>query len=503
MTGPRILAIDLGTSACKVGIFEDGLITAEASEPIRTTHPGPGRAEQDPDAWWAAVVRLVRSVRVASGGASVDGIGVCAQSDSLVPLDAAGRAVGPCMLWMDGRGVAELERAVHTLGAAAIMRRTGLRPGINFTAPKAAWLAHHRPAIYARTAWLTQPKDALVARMIGRAVTDPSSAARSLLYDIDASTWDRELIEAFGLNRERLPPVEPSAALAGRLSREAAGELGLPTGTPVATGAADRAAEALGVALAGDDTLVSTGTATGVVRAITRRLADDDAVITPSHAIAGERIAMLSQPTSGTILDWFGRLVSDAASLSDLEAEARDSPLGANGVIVLPYFMGARSIRWDPSATGTMHGLTLATTRGDIARAIVEGVAFEINACLDRLTTVSGPSRRLLLAGGAHRSTLWSQVLVDVTGLPGVRYADDDAALVGAMLLAVGAIGASDDLRATARSRLVVAASYLPRPTAHDQYRQLAIRFEALSVATRHSSLAVVPGWTNADARIR
>ena len=141
----RILAVDLGTSGCKVGIFEDGVLTGTAAAPVSTDLQVAGWAEQDPDAWWSILVGIVRVVHGQLGRPPIDAIAIVGQSDSLVALDASGRAVHPCILWMDGRGVDELRRAVDEVGLDVVRRRTGLRPGLNFTAPKAAWLCSQPP----------------------------------------------------------------------------------------------------------------------------------------------------------------------------------------------------------------------------------------------------------------------------------------------------------------------------------------------------------------------
>lgn len=494
MKGPRILALDLGTSGCKAALFDDGRHVSGAAVPLATNHPGPGLAEQDPDAWWDALISVTRSTLAAAGGAGPDALAVTGQSDSLVALDGDGLAVRPCLLWMDGRGAEALDRGVARVGEAELQRRTGLRPGRNFTAPKAAWLAANEPEAYARTRWLVQPKDALVARLTGTVVTDPSSASRTLLFDVGRGAWSEDLVAAFGLDADRLPPVQPSDAAAGTISATAAQALGVAAGTPVAVGGADRAVEALGIGLGGTETMVSTGTATGVVRAMAPGSAmDDPAVISPCHVIAGERLAILSQPTSGTVLDWLTELLlGDREAVEALAAEAAASEPGAKGVVVLPHLMGARSVRWNPDARGVIAGLNLGSTRGDLARAVIEGVSFEVRACLARLDAALGPTDRLLLAGGAHRAPLWASTLIDVTGVPGVRFADRDAALVGAMLLGSSSIGAGDgDLRARARRRLTEAQSYAVDADNHRRYARLADRYEALYRATSGPDLVV------------
>jgi xylulokinase len=480
----RLLALDVGTSGLKAGLYEDGALVRTAHEPLTTRHPGPGLAEQDPEDWWAAMVRTVRCVTGGVEGGSVEAAGITGQSDSLVAVDAKGTPVWPCMLWMDGRGLEQLDRAVSSLGASEIRRVTGLRAGVNFTAPKAAWLRVHEPSAFSRARWLLQPKDYLLLRLVGNAVTDPSSASRYLAFDRLASRWWPEMLGALDLPNGLFPPVVASDDLAGHVTREAAAELGLRAGLPVAAGAADRAAEALGLGIDTSEVMVSTGTATGVVRPIGRTVdVVDPAIITPFHAVRDEVLAILSQPTSGVVLEWFAGIAdggdgSRGEMLARLAREAEASAPGAQGLLVLPHFMGARSIRWEPAARGAIGGLTLATTRGDIARAIIEGISFEVAACLERLAAAAGPPARLVLTGGANRYSIWAQTLVDVAGTGGVRYGDRDGALAGAMVLAGGAVGAWSDLRGAARLRLRSDAAFTPDPDRHATYCRLRERYE-------------------------
>jgi xylulokinase len=482
-----LLALDLGTSGFKAGLYDDGVLVATAHEPLTTTHPGPGLAEQDPEEWWAAMVNTVRCVSIRAEGVPVDAIAITGQSDSLVAVDARGTPVWPCMLWMDMRGIEQVERAIRALGGDEIRRVTGLRPGPNFTAPKAGWLRAHEPSAFVRARWLLQPKDYLLLRLTGHAVTDPSSASRFLAFDKLAFCWWPEMLAALDLPAALLPPVVPSDSVAGHVTPYAAAELGLTAGIPVAAGAADRAAEALGVGIDASEVMVSTGTATGVVRTIEVEVdVSDDAIITPFHALRNETLAILSQPTSGVVLQWFAGLVDggehscdDAIARLAIEAEA--SPPGSNGLLVLPHFMGARSIRWQPEARGAIRGFTLATTRGDIARAIVEGVSCEVAACLEHLAAAAGRPARLVLTGGANRASLWAQTLVDIAGIGGVRYADREGALAGAMVLAGGAAGAWSDLRGVATGRLRPDAVFSPNPDRNAVYRDLRQQYEEFS----------------------
>ena len=475
-----IVAIDLGTTNAKVGVFDGPRLLATASRAIQTVHPGPGRAEQDPDGWLATVGPTVHEACAAAGAGSVDAIGLTAQSDSLVVVGNDGRAMGPSLLWMDDRGTAEAARFERDLGRAAIHRRTGLRSAANYTAAKAAWLKEADPDRFARARWMLQPKDYVHLRLTGVPATDPSSASRTLLYDLETGDWWPDAVAAAGLSATQLPPLAPSASSVGTLTAEAGRLLGLPSGIPVVIGAADRAAEALGLGIGGPECMISTGTATGVALAVP--LAErpvDDRITSPAHAIAGEALALLSIPTSGATVEWLAGIRGSRARdrIGSLTALAATSEPGARGVTVVPTFHGARSFRWEPRARGAIVGLDLGTSLADLARAFMEGIAFEVAACLAVLERAHGPIDHSRLTGGGFASPFAGQLLADITGRPAHRSGERDAALVGAMLIAGQAIGRWTDPRAQAVARLGAGRVLVPRSELQAAYAAAADRY--------------------------
>lgn len=482
-----IVAVDLGTTSCKAAIFVDGRRTASAARHLATAHPGPGRAEQDPEAWLDEVAATVREVCEATGTKTIDAVGLTAQSDSLVVAGPDGRSLRPSLLWMDARGTDEAAGFEQLVGRGRIHRHTGLRSAFNFTAPKAAWLREAEPAIFERTRWILQPKDYLHLRLTDAAITDPSSASRTLAYDRLAEAWWPEALEGFGLSPALFPAVAPSASMNGSLTRAAGRRLGLPAGTPVVLGAADRAAETLALGIAGSAAMVSTGTATGIVMTIPgSRDVDDDRITTPCHAVPGESLALLSIPTSGAIVEWLARVTRsrDRDPMRSLMRLAARSEVGAGGAIAVPNFMGARSFRWQSGARGALVGLQLGTSAGDIARAVAEGIAFEIAACLGVLRMSVGAIDRLVLTGGGYADAFACQLTADITGLPARRFGERDGALVGAMLLAGQAIGACDDAHAESTARVGRGRSFTPEPELHARYADLALRYEEAVAAT-------------------
>lgn len=462
-------------------MFLDGRLVASASRTIATRHPSPGQAEQDPETWVDSAAACVRDACLRAEFRSVDAVGLTAQSDSLVVVGSNGRASRPALLWMDGRGVAEAAQFEAAMGRGTVHERTGLRSSANYTGPKAAWVRHAERRLFDRAHWLLQPKDYLHLRLTGASATDPSSASRTLLYDLQSQSWWPDALEAFGIPARLLPPIVASASGDHVLARATARALGLSAGTPVIVGAADRAAEALGLGISASTAMVSSGTATGVALAFPRaNQVTDDRVTTPCHALPDELLALLSIPTSGAILDWLARLTAgrERHPVRSLLRDAAGSSPGARGVVAVPTFAGARSFRWEARARGAIMGLELGTTRGDLARAVVEAIAFEVSACVGVLREAVGPLDRLFLTGGGHSDPFVCQLMADVTGVPAVSFGDRDAALAGAMLLAGAGIGAWQDPRSTAADRLGRGTLFEPDPVLNETYRGLAGRYE-------------------------
>jgi xylulokinase len=479
-SGPRIIAIDLGTTNAKVALFDGPRLTSIARGQIATSRQGTGRFEQDPGDWLATIANCVRDVLARQGQRTVDAISLTAQSDSLVTVGDDGQALGPCLLWMDERGAVEASRFEAELGRTEIHRRTGLRSALNYTAAKAAWIKGAEPERYARTRWFLQPKDYLHLRLTGVPATEPSSASRTLLYDLDGETWWADGLAAFGLSASGFPAVVPSASSVGGLTREASRLLGLPAALPVVIGAADRAAEALGLGIGGREAMISTGTATGVALAGPRVVRPhDDRITTPAHAIADETLSLLSIPTSGAAVDWLAGIgrFRGRDPIRSITGLAATSDPGARGVTAVPSFGGARSFRWERAAHGALLGIDLDTSLADLARALMEGIAFEVALCMDVFEQAGQVVIETRLTGGGFASPFACQLMVDVTGRPAYRAGERHAALAGAMVLASQVVGVSSDPRAFAVARRGRGRRFEPRPEAQSDYTAAARRY--------------------------
>jgi xylulokinase len=483
----HILTLDLGTSACKATLFTHaGQVAAQAATEYETAHPAPGWAEQDPETWWqaaqAGVLRLPPDLRL-----RISAVGLSSHRGGVVPMDGHGRPLGPCIIWMDRRSTAEVQALVLAFGRERLHRITGLVPDTEFAASKLLWLRTHAPRVFEEARLYLQPRDYLYYRLTGTPATDYTLASRTMLLDLDRREWWREGCEFVGVTPQHFPPIYPSAAAPHRLSSAAAEALGLPSGTPVALGAGDRPCEVLGAGAAGGWIMVSTGTTTNVSAAIVGRPERvDHRVMCSLHAVEGMTVLEQGMAVSGAILRWFrDTLLGGRHDYATLDALASDVPPGADGLLFLPFMMGARATRWNPAARGVWFGLTEAHGTGALVRSIMEGVAYELRACLDVLGEMAVPVSGILAVGGGARSALWTRLFADVTEYPVRVPTQTDAASLGAMLLAAAATGTAGRIELAARSINPIAASITPDPGVARRYRELSARYTRLYEALR------------------
>jgi xylulokinase len=445
------LAFDLGTGGSKVAaIRADGHLLGGAFRPIDTVFSDDGGAEQDTDQWWdgiiSAVVELMASIDVDQPCA---GIGITGQWGSTVPLDAAGSAVGPCMLYTDNRG-AQWSKAL-TGGRIAIsgytptniarwLRLAGGAPNPDGNDPTghAQFLEHARPEIYARTAALVEPVDYIGMRLTGCLAATPASMVASWLTDNRRGApteFNRTLIHLARRDRSRLPELRPTGALLGPLSAAAASELGgspfLPAGTPVVCGVPDLHTAAMGAGAVADFAGHIAISTTAWVSApvpfkktdINRQMASVPGLRRGSYLIAN------NHETGGAALRWlrYSVFTTDAESsgYDAITEEAASAPAGSGGVIFCPWLNGERSPVSDSNLRACFLNVSLSTTRAHFIRAVLEGVAYNALWMLEATEKLAGRQLDgLRLLGGGAISQLWCQIHADVIGRP-IMQVDD------------------------------------------------------------------------------
>jgi len=461
------LGLDLGTSSLKALVLDaEGrtLSLATAGYPLDTPHPD--WSESDPTAWWAAAVEATAQALHAAGQPVIVGIGVAGQMHGVVVARADGTPLRPAILWSDGRATRFHGRY------DALPAETRRRLANPFMAGAAgvtlAWLAEHEAAVLRRARWALQPKDWLRTRLVaGSPVTDPSDASATLLWDVPADTFARDVAVTWGIDLRLLPAVRPSGSVAGPLTGAAARALGLEPGIPVAVGAGDTAAAALGtgfVTPGGVQLTLGTGAQAVAMRA---SASVDHTGRTHLYRAAtdGRWYAMAAVQNAGLALDWARRALG--AEWMEVYASLPDDALAPDAPLFIPHVTQERSFQPYPGPGAGWVGVNLHHGRADLLASALEGVAFGIRLALDALPGAHGTAI-VRLAGGGSVDPGYRQLLADVLGRDLETVEGHAATARGAALLGGVAAGwwPSVDAAARAVSPSAPGATTRPRRTA-------------------------------------
>ena len=413
------IGLDLGTSGVKAVLLSaGGDLLAEAIAPLELQRPQPLWSEQHPADWLAAVDQVMRALRDAAGAerwARVVALGAAGQMHGAVLLGADGAVLRPAMLWNDGRSQAQCEELERREPASR--RITANRAMAGFTAPKLLWVAEHEPKLFARVAKVLLPKDWLVLQLTATMSSDCSDAAGTLWLDVGRRRWSEAMLAATGLRLHHMPELHEGCDAVAPLLPHWCAAWGLPAGVRVAAGAGDNAAGAVGVGVTRPgDGFVSLGTSGVVFVATADASANPErGVHTFCHALPDTWHQMAVMLSASSSLAWLGGITG--ASPSALLANLPVGQLREQAPLFLPYLSGERTPHADPAATASLLGITAATTRDDLAYAVIEGVVFSFADGLAALIEAGARPSRLLAIGGGARSDTWLQLMADTLAL--------------------------------------------------------------------------------------
>jgi xylulokinase len=443
---PLILAIDLGTTEVKTGLFTtDGRLVRLARAGYPTIRGQAGVAEQDAETWWAGIARTTREL-VGYEPAAILAVCCVGQGPTLVPTDAAGIPTGRAVTWLDTRATAEVDELVALTG------RFSWELGV---LPAALHLEREAPAALGAVRWYLNAWEAIACRMTG--IAAETRLAGQLRADPDD-------VAASGIRVERLPPVIAAGQRLGDLQPGRAIELGLPPGTPVVAGMVDAYASFFGAGLLQAGDAVDTGgTSGGFAVYADRALAIPGSFCAPAP-IDGLWVLGGAMNATGKALDWLGGILDGNAGIEALLAEAVVVPAGSAGLVFLPYLAGERSPIWDPAARGAFVGLTLGHTRGHLVRAVVEAAAFALRHVIGPIVAAGATVDELRVSGGPAQSLAWNQLKADVTGLVVAVPRVAETAVLGAAVAAAAGMAAYPDLVAATRAMVAIERRLAPDP---------------------------------------
>ena len=432
MSNGYLVGVDIGTYSSKgVLVKTDGTLVASHAVPHGMDMPSPGFFEHDADrVWWHDFVEIIENLLQKTGidPKQILGIGTSAIGSCVLPIDEKGRPLRPAILYgIDTRATREIEYLESKLGKSEIFKKSGSHLSSQASGPKVLWIRNNEPDVYENTRWFLTSEAYLVYRLTGKASIDIYTAAGyTPLYDVYKREWVEEAANLI-TPLERLPKAYWSYEVVGEVTAEAAKETGLAEGTPVVAGTTDAAAEAIsaGVADFGDMMLMFGSSIFFIMK--TAELVETEHFWSANFLEEGTFAFLGGMSTGGSLTTWFREQFAQfevekekeggEKAYAELAKLASASPIGSKGLVALPYFEGERTPLHDPKAKGMLFGLSLKHTKGDVYRAILEGVAFGIRHNVEVMSEEGVQPKRILAVGGGTKNPLWLQIVADVCNI--------------------------------------------------------------------------------------
>ncbi len=477
-----LLGIDFGTGGCKVTVIDpSGAVVESASGEYPTRHPRPAWAEQAPADWYRVMCdvlnRLKRRRHIAA-------VALDSYTHGAVLLDRSLNVVRPTIIWTDQRSVKEcaaLKRDHFDL----IFKTAFQAPTPTWTLPQMLWLRNNEPRALKRTRHILFVKDYVRYLLTGEMACDSVEAQGTLFWDMRAGRWSDALCDLAGIPPAALPRIGRPTDLAGVITARAAADTGLRAGTPVILGASDSAVEDYAAgAVAPGQCVLKLATA-GNVNVMTAKARPHRETLTYSHVVPGLWYTVTATNAAAVCQRWYRDTFSAPGTHYDeLDRLASGSPPGSNGVFFHPYLQGERSPYWDANLRGSFTGLSMANTRGDYSRALLEGVAYSLRDCYRTIERMKLPVREFLLIGGGAKSPLWSSIVCDLFNKPVKCPSCCDASFGSALLAGVGT-GVFADETAAIRQCLTFDRDLTPKPERADFYAERFRHYRAI-----HDALA-------------
>ncbi len=466
MTKEYLLGIDIGTYESKgvITTLEGEVVSTQVS-PHQMLIPKQGWAEHDPEVvWWGDFVSITKRLIEDSGvdPKHILGVGCSAIAPDILPVDEKCNPLreGGILYGVDTRATEEMAELNAHLGADVIFKKTGNMLSSQSTGPKILWLKKNEPDIYKKAYKFVTASTFLVARLTGNFVIDHLTGSFCLpLYDFEKRIWDDSLTKDI-VELERLPELLWADEVAGTVTAEAAAQTGLAKGTPVVVGTADAASEAVSVGVTNPgQMMLMYGSTIFMIEVLDKPVTDERLWATP-YLFEGTSALLAGMATSGALTRWFrDKISADLVAAeeaggnnaySELTQQALEIPPGSEGLIVLPYFSGERTPINDPKARGVFFGLTLAHTRAHLFKATLEGIGYGVRHHLDVMESIGAHPAEVIAVGGGTKSSLWLQVVSDISQIPqqvpavtlGASYGDAFLAGMGA-----GVFSSSKDIK--------------------------------------------------------
>lgn len=426
-----LIAHDLGTSGDKATLFTtEGVLKNSITVPYKTHFFNSNWSEQNPEEWWQAFCQANYQLLIGIDKKQVAGLAFSGQMMGCVPVDKNGNALRNAIIWADQRSQIQERHLREQINEWEFYQITGHKISSSYSLEKLMWIRDNEPEIFSKTFKMLQPKDYIINRITGEFVTDYSDASGTNCFDLNTFQWSQRILDCAGIARELLPEAYPSTHVAGVVRKEIAETCGLEPGTMVVIGAGDGVCAAVGAGSIRENMAFNYLGSSAWIAYTSKKPVYDPLMRTYNwaHMIPGYITPNGTMQAAGNSYQFIKDLLfndkmfeletadSNNTIYSLIDSAIESSPVGANGLLFLPYLLGERSPRWNPDARGAFVGLKMEHTKGDLARACVEGVAMNLCIILDIFRS-STSFTCMNVIGGLAQSQVILQILSDVYGL--------------------------------------------------------------------------------------
>ena len=450
----HLLGLDVGTTGCKAVVFDlEGNIKGYGFHEYDVICEKPGWAEQDPERVWQLTKEVIRKAVSESGVKDIRALSLSVQGDAVIPVDRDMRPLHNTLLGMDYRSVRQGEYCAERIGDRALFDITGMRPHPMNSLTKILWFKDHTPEIYGKTYKFMTYADFILSRLGAEPVIDFTMASRTMAFDLQEKKWSGRILDAVGMDENLLSRAVPSGEVVGEINPSLADDLGLPHGVLLVAGGHDQTCAALGAGVVEENIAIdSHGTAEVVSTAFNRLMLNDfmynGYYPCYCHTKRDMYFTFSLNHIGGILLKWY-RDTLGYADVCDAEKEGVDVyklmddkiPQGPSPILVLPHFNGSGTPWCDLDSKGAILGLTMATTRHEIVKGIMDSLTYELRINIETMKNAGIKIDELHCVGGGAKSPVWLQIKADVTGCRVATLKVREAACLGAAILAGTAAG--------------------------------------------------------------
>lgn len=435
-----VVGIDIGTTSVKLtALSKDLEIVYEDQIPHELLTPKANFSEEDPNVWWQSTLELLRRAVHRLGNGLV-AIGVSGMVPALILVDENGEPLRNSIQQNDARAVKEIEFFKSVIDERKFFERTGNTINQQIIFPKFEWLRKNEPENVARAKYIMGSYNYVSYKLTGKAVLEINWALESGMWDVKERRWLEDVLRIANIPRNLMPEVYEPHEVVGSLRKDIAEQMGISHSVAVIAGSADHIASTLGVGAIRDGDLVLKIGGAADVMYVSDDLTVDERLFIDYHDVPGMYVLNGCMASSGSIVRWFTDKVV-CKDLKELNVLAKESPVGSNSLILLPYFLGEKTPIFDPKAKGVWLGLSLSHNIGDMFRSILEAVAYGFMHHIEVITSLGKRIGRVFLCNGGAKSELWRSIVADVTGYDLIYIEDNPGSSVGVAFLAGYASG--------------------------------------------------------------